>query len=143
MKEGEWHIPYGDDIDMDMLATNYGEDVAYDMALKVAVVRCARTSYTVIGSEDKHNYEADIKLFNRLYSMRHASPFEHVAKCMTEEEYTAFLKCTDADIDTREVSNPDSYLLPRNNFEASNIRAERGWCDNFRGFIPYRRILNL
>ena len=101
LKAGEWHIPFGEDIDMAKLAvianTKYDSHAsefrhafhkeARDLAIKVAVARCARVSYTVVGEEGKEpNYENDIKLHDRLAKSGHWSPFEHCAKAMTESE---------------------------------------------------------
>jgi hypothetical protein len=66
---GEWHIPFGE------------EDV------KVATAKCARVSYTTVGSENKSSHTADIELYNRLLESGHMSPFEHCAQVMCETDY--------------------------------------------------------
>jgi len=65
---GEWHIPFGDD-------------------LQVATARCARVSYTTVGSTSSNSHTADIELYNRLLESGHMSPFEHCAQVMEPERY--------------------------------------------------------
>ena len=129
LQAGEWHIPYGDNIDFDVLASNYGEDVAYDMMIKIATARCARISYETLGDNPKIDYEADIKLHNRLKEMEHMSPFEHVARAMSDEEYKSFHRGELADYtNTAEGYHPKS-------------EESLGWCRNFNGFIQYRHLI--
>lgn len=90
LKAGEWHIPFGDNIDYEKLGeatSNYyinehPEEIVdiNKWLIKIATARCARISYTVVGEEDKKdNYENDIKLHDRLKESGHMSPFEHCA----------------------------------------------------------------
>lgn len=89
--------------------------------LKIATARAARISYTTLGDNPKIDYEADIKLHDRLLLDKHASPFEHVSRCLTEEEYNTLGKM---------ILDPvKGYIF------------EKGWVDNFKGFVSYRRIL--
>ena len=53
---------------------------------KVSVGRCARVSY--LTHDGKRDPQADIELCDRLLQSRHLSPFEHVARPFTEEEWT-------------------------------------------------------
>jgi len=128
LKEGEWHIPFGDKISGDVTKWfSTIEDQAYwlgkDMTklfLKVAVARCARLSYMTFDGEI--DYKKDIQLHDTLLASKHASPFEHVSRGLTEEEYNTLGKM---------ILDPvKGYVF------------EKGWADNFRGFISYRRILN-
>lgn len=84
LKEGEWHIPFGDSIDEDRifkLNEDTKEDTqedTQDIKIKIATARCARVSY--LNFEGKDDYFSDIKLYNNLLSMGHMSPFEHCAR---------------------------------------------------------------
>jgi hypothetical protein len=77
------------------------------------------------------DYEKDIKLHDRLLESKHMSPFEHCARAMTEKEYFEFAKGRmlvkdgygDGDSLEQDFDNTD------------------GWCNNFRGFIPYRYLI--
>lgn len=144
LKEGEWHIPFGDNIDEEKLTllSNYfysqsGGIVSSEITdfqkelmqnkIKIAVARCARTSYTTFGQERNDDYEADIKLFDRLKESKHASPFEHIAKAMTENEYYTFVKGKGEYEPVTSITQFDEK--------------DYGWCNNFKGFIQYRYLL--
>lgn len=126
LQASEWHIPFGDNIDLaklnyDYLVENIGKED--ELLIKIATARCARVSYTVVGEEGKEpNYENDVKLHDRLAESGHWSPFEHCARAMSEREYeAASVICLDNEI-TEELPN---YSL--------------GWSGNFKGFIQYRK----
>lgn len=119
LQAGEWYIPFGDNIDykrvgytedgLDYVIHNDEKDL-----VKIATARCARISYQTLGDNPKIDYEADIKLHDVLVSNGHASPLEHVARAMNQDEFT-------------------SRLYKSN--------GESGWCRNFRGFIQYRHLV--
>lgn len=126
LKEGEWHIPFEDSINNDNF-TKFKMDLwknkqaptdgHNDLMVKISTAMCARVSYTVVGEEGKEpNYENDTKLHDRLSKSGHASPFEHIAQCMTNDEYNSRLY---------------------------NKGGEHGWSRNFRGFKQYRETINL
>lgn len=99
LKEGEWHIPFGDKFDEEKLKACHkygtpeeggtrnldhftsGRDT---LAIKIATARCARVSYNNFEGND--DYAADIKLHDRLASSGHWSPFEHCARVMKKSE---------------------------------------------------------
>ena len=81
--------------------------------IKIATARCARVSY--LNFEGKDDYEADIKLYDRLLAMKHLSPFEHCARAMSKEEYLGG--------DLHYVKGDPSH----------------GWSGNFRGFVQLRK----
>lgn len=94
LKEGEWHIPFGDKINekriIEYLEKIHGFADSGDIKTikkKIAIARCARISYQ--NFEGKDDYEADIKLCDRLFGSvpRHLSPTEHVAQSLDSEEY--------------------------------------------------------
>lgn len=111
LNEGEWHIPFGDKIDLEKLIIVYAKNETYNLLIqkrtesleklkiKIAIARCARVSY--FNYEGKDDYESDIKLCDRLFGSvpKHLSPTEHVASAM----------------------------------DNSN------WCGNYRGFKQYRK----
>lgn len=89
LREGEWHIPFGDMIDMERLISVTPLDLSspqHDIdywKLQIAIARCARVSY--LNFEGGDDYVADFKLYERLSSMNHWSPFEHVGQAMPVE----------------------------------------------------------
>lgn len=121
LKAGEWHIPFGDNINLPpTIPIDEGLTLEEGVAIrkvKIAVARCARVSYTVVGEEGKpDNYDNDIKLHDRLAESGHFSPFEHIGRAMSGDEIaTNALWCAE--------------------------HIEYGWSGNFRGFIQYRKML--
>lgn len=84
LKEGEWHIPFGDKLDLERLEGLNGgpksDSYTIELKLKIATARCARVSY--LNFEGKDDYLADIKLHDELSKMGHWSPFEHCAQAL-------------------------------------------------------------
>lgn len=125
LKEGEWHIPFGDDIDESELMEGIPDHEFYlsdleEKILQVSTARCARLSYMTFDGEI--DYGKDIKLHNHLLNNHHMSPFEHCAVAMTKQQYYQFRK---------------GYLTNSD----ESIENVLGWCNNFRGFIQYRYIV--
>ena len=136
LQAGEWHIPMGDNIDIDHLFTDNTTGFAGDSdeieeaKIKIATARCARISYTTLGDYPKVDYQADVDLHDHLIVSKHWSPFEHCAKVMNEDEYYSFVK--------------GGYPLDKDGFTIINensVKAVSGWCNNFRGFIQYRYMV--
>ena len=92
--------------------------------LKIATARCARLSYMTFDNEI--DYQKDIKLHDQLFKSKHFSPFEHCARAMSDKEYYSFVR-------------GESVAMKGvpNRFTNKHY----GWCNNFKGFIPYRYIL--
>ena len=127
LQAGEWHIPFGDRFILTMNENYDGFITADDMKLesekliKVSTARCARLSYMTFDGEI--DYEKDIKPHDTLLESHHASPFEHVCRVLTNEEYESCGK-----------------VIP---LENGTFEFQKGWVDNFRGYKSYRRILNI
>lgn len=138
LKAGEWHIPFGDKIDL--ARVDYGKIVefAHDpnlLSIQIATARAARISYATHDGEI--DYEKDIKLYDSLLESKHASPFEHCARVMTDFEYASF---TNGSVPVDDMG--DGHFVRE--LESVNMEDyQQGWCRNLRGFIPYRHIVNL
>lgn len=151
----KWHIPFGDNIMMSILdqheiAEKFPDIKSLEeLKLRIAVARCARLSYMTFDGEI--DYEKDIKLFNQLLQNKHNSPFEHVTRCMTDLEYYSFVK---GKYPTHEdkwgIYNYEHYpFIYKDVFgddrDKVGINKDNrniyGWCNNFRGFIPYRYLI--
>lgn len=96
LADGEWHIPFGDNIDETRVQSICASEIGLqtdlqtrvnDLKMKIACARCARISYKNFGSEDMYDYAADCKLFDTLVSGNHMSPLEHCARAMTDVEW--------------------------------------------------------
>ena len=144
LKAGEWHIPFEDKIDGNLLIkssenTQIGKiSNIISSKLKIATARCARLSYNNHNGEI--DYQKDIELHDRLLALHHMSPMENFARAMSNEEYYSFIKGKYPVIieDNGEIVNcelyPQSYGLGKHDYLY-------GWCNNFRGFIPYRYLI--
>ena len=131
LNQGEYHIPYGDNIDdRELLKAMYeGQDIDPASVIgaeltagrvAVAIARCARLSYQTLGDEPKIDYVADLDLYRRLVQSGHMSPSEHVARAMDEREYWSYGKTIMYD------------KRPKQLF---------GYLNNFQGFIQQRILI--
>jgi thymidylate synthase ThyX len=92
LKEGEWHIPFGDKLDETRLTELYYQTAIphEELKLRIATARCARVSY--LNFEGKDDYNKDIELSETLSSSGHWSPFEHCAMAMSASEFSGNFK---------------------------------------------------
>ena len=156
LKSGEWHLPFSDKINDGELAQviSPNEALIYsnislqELRLKVCVSRYARLSYMTFDGEI--DYEKDIQLHDRLLADKHMSPFEHCARAMSDLEYFSFIKGRYPSLeDSTGIINYECY--PKVGAEMQHIMGFEGvnpknpdiygWCNNFRGFIPYRYLI--
>jgi hypothetical protein len=148
LQAGEWHIPLGDNFDINKLeilagylnhypvfeapSTYFkdGEGLQWvnELKVKIATARCARISYETLGDNPKIDYEADIRLHDMLLKSKHFSPFEHVARAMSDEEYNSYI--------SGNLDKADAYQIYLNGKTPYS-----GWCRNFKGFIQYRHLI--
>lgn len=117
---GEWHIPFGDKIDNHKLIwiNNSKYDIESplwheginELKIKIAIARCARVSY--FNFEGKDDYEADIKLCDRLFgnNPKHLSPTEHVAMSIN---------------DSTQIGNFFGFKQYRKFFDDENLKDKR------------------
>tara|TARA_R110002012_G_scaffold59679_5_gene156322 strand:- start:670 stop:1758 length:1089 start_codon:yes stop_codon:yes gene_type:complete len=141
LKAGKWHIPFGDNLKNSAKWVNFlikhtknrqlhtypdGTGEVDMLAIKIATARCARISYLNFEGED--DYEADIKLYDRLLKEGHMSPFEHCARAMSEDEYSSYIQGI-------------SYEDHGGMFSSKKTLDEKayGWSGNFRGFVQLRK----
>lgn len=123
LKAGEWHIPFAIEI-TDLYIKNKGyvpeTEIPIDEFVKISTAMAAHTSYTIVGGEAVKSYEKWIELHDKLiaYDPPHSSPMEHCAKAMNDAEYESFYK------------------------GQIGLGGESGWCNNLKGFIPYRYFID-
>ena len=141
LKAGEWHIPFVDkigEITCIPIAKNSPDykQVLQGTQVMVSVAMAARTSYTVVGEDKGLDYEALIGLHDRLLAQDppHSSPLEHCARAMSDEEHGSYIK---GKIDLIDVDEPEY-----NGGIYEPQFSEKGWCNNFKGFIPYRYLVD-
>ena len=141
LKAGEWHIPFVDkigEITCIPIAKNSPDykKVLQGTQVMVSVAMAARTSYTVVGEEKEIDYSKMIDLHDRLLAQDppHSSPLEHCARAMSNEEHNSYLKGVIELIDIDEPEYNGGIYEPK--------FSEKGWCNNFKGFIPYRYLVD-
>ena len=128
LKEGEWHLPFSNEIDLGKVASlSVNKDLSIlELIQRISISRCARLSYQTLGDNPVIDYEKDLALYESLSTSGHWSPFEHVAKAMTNDEYHSWCKGK-IKVDTIEEAITIDNL---------------GWCRNFKGFIMFRELLD-
>ena len=129
LEAGDWHIPFEDKIIED--GYNKGLLSIYNnytsTKVKISTAMAAHTSYTIVGGEAVKSYEKWIELHDKLitYEPPHSSPMEHCARAMSEIEYTG--------------SKKTGYSTIKGGQDDGK---GYGWCNNFKGFIPYRYFID-
>ena len=118
LKAGQWHTPMISDLESLKLST--------DDQIKLSVGRAANTSYTVVGDGKELTLEHAIKIHDKCVELVHSSVFEHCARAMSDEEYKVFIK-------GKNIGTIAPYLFDDNS---------KGWCNNLKGFIPYRYFID-
>ena len=124
LKADQWHIPMISDLESLKLST--------DDQIKLSVGRAANTSYTVVGDGKKLTLEQAVRIHDKCKELNHSSVFEHCARAMSDDEYYTFVKGRIVEENKREDGTCDSLSW----VEAS------GWCNNLKGFIPYRYFID-
>lgn len=123
LKDGEWHIPYESEIEKLLpptLPIREGltlDEGVNEYKIKLSTVMAARTSYTVVGEDQKPlTWQRMVELHDEMAAAnpKHMSPFEHCGRAMDDHHYAFKSSYNDSD---------ETF----------------GWSGNFRGFIQYRK----
>jgi len=119
--DNAYHIPYYKELDKLMPKSMYSFKDYNDYLetlVKASIGKCANISYTTIDEDKQKDLQYYINIYDKMIISDpfHASPFEHVAKVMTKEDY-------------------DNYLVIEDGVVTSGV------CRNFKGFIQYRSLL--
>ena len=132
------------------LAQNKLGDDSIESQNKVLVMistsLAARTSYTVVGDEKEVDFNKMIELHDRLINQDppHSSPMEHCARAMTNEEFVSFTKTIHSTSNKVEKTNQGG--LRQGEFLVNDFVVNReehyGWCNNLKGFISYRYLID-
>ena len=160
LKAGEWHIPFYNKINIDSVGTNINDE-AYGLTLrmfleampnlksikgvpvdvKISTAMAARTSYTVVGDEKEVDYFKMIELHDRLLSQDppHSSPLEHCARAMSDEDYYSFIK---GKVNSGYIDESEHQIFLSKTSHNWGDYPELGWCNNLKGFIPYRYFID-
>lgn len=130
LKEGEWHIPFQEEIWKGKQAEKL-EDI-----IKMSCAMTARVSYTTINDNEVLTLEKAKKIYDKCVKSGHFSVVGHCAKCMSYEEYEnwykGFMKTT--------------YYFDENGRQ-HRVMADRdfhkakGYNKNLKGFISLRQYV--
>ena len=131
LQAGEWHIPMISDLESLKLST--------DDQIKLSVGRAANTSYTVVGDGKELTLEHAIKIHDKCVELVHSSVFEHCARAMSDEEYYSFIK---GKVKTGYIDESEHQIFLSNKSHNCGDYSELGWCNNLKGFIPYRYFID-
>lgn len=130
LKEGEWHIPFQEEIWKGKQAEKL-EDV-----IKMSCAMTARISYTTISDNEILTLEKAKKIYDKCVKSGHFSVVSHCAKCMTYEEYEnwykGFMKTT--------------YYFDENGrqhrvMDSGDFHKAKGYNKQLRGFISLRQYV--
>ena len=149
LQSGQWHVPFENKIDLINWLDEVNDDGHLDGDLdeqdrlfeidkvKISTAMAAHTSYTIVGGKPVKSYKKWIELHDKLvsYNPPHSSPMEHCARAMSDEEYYTFITGNfnqEIEIDADGFIDISTHSNNSNSF---------GWCNNLKGFIPYRYLL--
>lgn len=115
LKHGEWHLPYVD------FPGSRGKELVLEKAIKCSVARCARVS-NLNHDNSTPDISKDIALADKLLQAGHMSPFEHQATPM--KRYAWF---------------DENWVDGTTHMTRDGVF----WSGNFRGWIMYRKLLDV
>lgn len=151
--EGEWHLPFipqDDAFEWSKLSKRLGESYSIEewpgILLKMSTGKCAWTSYDYFDGDRSPEKAVDTHDKLILSTPIHASPAEHPARCMNDEEYHAYSRVVlvqKSEMDEYRANNPSDWyrILGRMSGTEDYMVKEFGWCGKFRGWIQYRKLL--
>lgn len=138
LESGAWHIPFEDKLS--------GNNLSLEEMIKCSVAMAAHTSYTIVGGEAVKSYEKWIELHDKLiaYDPPHSSPMEHCARAMSNEEFVSFTKSIHSTSNKVEKTNQGGLRQGEVMVDDFIVNREEhyGWCNNLKGFIPYRYFID-
>lgn len=124
LKEGEWHIPFQEEIWKGKQAEKL-EDV-----IKMSCAMAARTSYTTIADNEILTLEKAKKIYDKCVEKGHFSVVSHCARCMSDYQYDSWIKGQSLIIGHFDGS--DHYEV---------LDDIKGYNKQFRGFLSLRQFI--
>lgn len=134
LAEGEWHLPYIQTEDLDVLGGGIDLPASWALAAQASAARCARVSY--LTQDGKRDIKADLNLYERLTTADppHWSPLEHVATPWGSNRQSLGLDFQTSDGDWLDV--PTSHLPKVGNL--LGWRSLRTEVEAQKGAVTYR-----
>lgn len=140
---GQWHLPYTDVEDQVTLETEMSMDDSRELLKKVSVGRCASVSYM---RQNVHEMKADEERCQKMLAGGHMSPFEHVARPMTEIELETYrmhhlVLEGGFTMDTRTKHTTDDVVMHDGVLRKILSIRTTHFCGNFNGWVQYRKTI--
>lgn len=126
VREGEWHKPLIQEDELEWAADNETD------AVRVSSARSARLSY--LTHNNVRDTSDDLKMFSRLEEGGHMSPFEHVARPISTDEWRMRKLAQNAA--KRSAQRASSSVETRTLMQFVDAMEFDG---NLRGWHPYRK----
>lgn len=134
LSRDQWHLPLVPDFDQ------LTEKYSLDEVRRISIARCARVSY--LTHDGVRAPEKDLELHDRLLSAGHMSPFEHVARPMSETEWGLSrmfeILMTSEDGTEHVLHTPTPLHLNSTRME---LLRETHFCGNFNGWVQHRKLI--
>jgi hypothetical protein len=142
---GAWHVPliHEEDVSavaaLDYASSGLDEGGAWhrrrwEMLCKISVARCARVSYlTHLGTRD---IQADLDLHDKLLTSGHLSPFEHVARPMTQKELERYHRWEPEFSVSQDPASGRIVTVP-----SANAFRDTYFYGNYNGWVQLRKLI--
>jgi thymidylate synthase ThyX len=116
----DWHLPLIQE--EEAFPSDGIKFVELEDIKRISVGRCARVSY--LTHDGKRDIKADIDLCTKLQMSGHLSPFEHVARPMTQ-------------IDVKEILQKNGIV----DLHSLDVESNGIFCGNLKGWISFRKTI--
>lgn len=143
LHHSQWHLPLCPELEetADQQPTKARD---YKQWVRIGSARCARVSY--LTHDGRRDVSADLELHDRLLGPGHMSPFEHVARPMTDDELNSYRAWDCLLEDGTRWRAPTSHYgeaCPAGNEKGLRVvHATLGaFCGNFNGWVQYRKTI--
>lgn len=113
MEENDWHIPFSD-------RPEFTPEMSLKDKIMMSCAMTARVSYTTINDDEALTLEKAEKIYNKCVEQWHFSVISHCAKCMTDGEYSSWIKGLVKHVVSNDI---------------------KGYNKNLRGFVSLRQYI--
>lgn len=113
MEENDWHIPFSD-------RPEFTPEMSTKDKIIMSCAMTARVSYTTINDDEVLTLEKAEKIYDKCVEQGHYSVVSHCAKCMTNGEYSSWIKGLVKHVVSNDI---------------------KGYNKNLRGFVSLRQYV--
>jgi thymidylate synthase ThyX len=126
-QSGELHLPL---VSYDEILDLSGDEIDWSFWAQISIGRCARVSY--LTHDGKRDLNADVELYHRLRTNGHLSPFEHVARPFSHDEWAYIASVQYA------IQHTNRDLADAQPDLADRMCKQVEYCGNYRGWYQWR-----